>query len=250
MSKLFPQMATIVSALLLISTASSAEHLKASELTDMNFFKNKGISILGTAEVNKNITLVSIFAQTPQGVQRMNAFVTNDKKNVIIGAGYNDQTGEQIRIPMDMAKFKSDASFSVGKGNKEIFIFTDPECPYCKKMDQEVLSKLSLKEYTAHVFLFPLSFHQNAKAMSLYILSKKTADEKMKALHEISNGSNDFSRSSYTEEERTKLESALAKGMNVAQALGVSGTPTVFDDKGSPVNWMSLAGTSKTAVKK
>lgn len=241
MRKSLTPLAIIASSLLLMASSSSAAPLKVEELTQMNFFKNKGITIIGSAEVNKDLTLVSISAQTPQGTQRMSAFVTNDKKNVIIGSGYNDQSGEQLIIPMDMSKLKTDAGIVFGKGKKDLFVFTDPECPYCKKMDQEVLAKLSKDEYTVYVYLFPLSFHQHAEAMSLHILSKKSSDDKMKALHAISSGSVDFENASYTEAERIKLKASLAKQVEIAQSLGVTGTPTLFDAKGSPVNWMSLA---------
>jgi len=241
MRKSLTPLAILASTILLMASAASATPLKVEELSQMNFFKNKGISILGSAEVNKDLTLVSVSAETPQGKQRMSAFVTNDKKNVIIGSGYNDQTGEQLTIPMDMSKLKNDAGIVLGKGKKDLFVFTDPECPFCKKMDKDVLSKLSKDEYTVYVYLFPLSFHQHAEAMSMHILSKKTADEKMKALHAISNDSMDFQNASYTEGERSKIKASLAKQMEIAQSLGVSGTPTLFDSKGSPVNWMSLA---------
>jgi thiol:disulfide interchange protein DsbC len=229
------------STVLLMASTVSAAPLSVEELSQMNFFKNKGITILGTAEANKDLTLVSISAQTPQGVQRMTAFVTNDKKDIIVGSGFNDQSGEQLTIPMDMSKIKNDAGFVLGKGKNELFVFTDPECPFCKRMDQEVLSKLSLDEYTVYVYLFPLSFHQHAEAMSLYILSKKTVEEKVKALHAISGGSMDFANASYTEAERTKLKASLSKQLEVAQSLGVAGTPSLFDSKGTPVNWTTLA---------
>lgn len=49
------------------AAALTAAPLKVEELQQMNFFKNKGVSILGTSEVNKDVMLVFITAQTPQG---------------------------------------------------------------------------------------------------------------------------------------------------------------------------------------
>lgn len=229
---------SIATAVTLMAAPSSA--LKMEDIQNMNFFKNKGVTILGTKAVD-DLTMVSIMAQTPQGSQKMSVFITNDKKHVIVGGGYVDKTGEQLMVPMDMAPYKKDAGITVGTGKKELFVFTDPECPYCIKMDKEVLSTLSMNDYTVRIYMFPLSFHQNAESMSMYILSQKTEAEKIKALHAISNGSKDFLNASYTEAERAKIKEKLSKQMQIAQSLGVSGTPTLFDDKGSPVNWMALS---------
>lgn len=221
--------------------AKSSAPIQKEELATMNFFKNKGIKVLGTAAMeNTDITVVSFVAQTPQGEQRMNAFVPKGKEYVIVGGGYKDQTGEQVTVPMDMGAYKQDAGITVGNGKKEIYIFTDPECPYCIKMDKEVLSGLSLDEYTIRIYMFPLSFHPNAESMSMYIMSKKTETEKLKALHAISNGSKEFLNASYTENERTKLKAALSKQMQVAQTLGVNGTPSLFDSNGASINWTTL----------
>jgi thiol:disulfide interchange protein DsbC len=221
--------------------AKPAEPIKIDELQKMNFFKNKDIKIMGTSIVEgTDLTLVSFVAQTPQGGQKMNAFIPSGKKYVIVGGGYKDQNGEQLMVPMDMSVYKKDAGITIGTGKKELYVFTDPECPYCMKMDKEVLSSLPMSEYTVRVFMFPLSFHKNAESMSMYILSQKTPADKFKALHDISNGSKDYMSASYTEAERVKLKGSISKQMGVAQALGVSGTPTVFDERGAPINWMSL----------
>lgn len=219
--------------------AAPSNNTKIEDIQKMNFFKNKGITILGTKAID-DMTMVSVMAQTPQGAQKMSVFITGDKKHVIIGGGYVDQTGEQLTVPMDMTSYKKDAGITIGNGKKELYVFTDPECPFCIKMDKEVLSSLSTKEYTIRVYMFPLSFHQNAESMSMYILSQKTDVEKMNALHAISNGSKEYQNASYTEADRTKIKNMLSKQMQIAQSLGVNGTPTLFDEKGNPVNWMAL----------
>lgn len=55
-----------------------------------------------------------------------------------------------------------DASFSVvkGDGSRKIAVFSDPECPYCKKLEPE-LDKLN--NVTIHYFPMPLGIHATAQ---------------------------------------------------------------------------------------
>jgi thiol:disulfide interchange protein DsbC len=53
------------------------------------------------------------------------------------------------RLPLDKAIVKVK-----GDGSRKIAIFTDPDCPYCKRLEQE-LAKVS--NVTVYVFLFPLA---------------------------------------------------------------------------------------------
>ena len=55
------------------------------------------------------------------------------------------------------------------QNNYEFVIFTDPMCPYCKKLEKF----LSTKDTTIHINFFPLDFHKGAKEISLKILSTK-----------------------------------------------------------------------------
>lgn len=212
---------------------------KVKDFSDMNFFKNKGVTIINSMDVD-GLSVVSTMVETPKGPQKINVFVTKDRKNVIVGAGYNDKTGEPLMVPIHMEQYKSQAAMTIGTGKKDIYVFTDPECPYCQKMEKDVLENISTKDYTVHVFLFPLSFHQHAEAMSLYILSQQDNVGKIKALRDISNGSQDFLNASFTEAQRATLKETLEKQKSVAKDLAVTGTPSVFNSVGVPVNWTTL----------
>jgi thiol:disulfide interchange protein DsbC len=47
-----------------------------------------------------------------------------------------------------------------GNGKRKLAVFTDPDCPYCKRLEIDVLSKLD--NVTIYYFLFPLIIHANA----------------------------------------------------------------------------------------
>lgn len=51
-----------------------------------------------------------------------------------------------------------------GKGERRIAVFSDPDCPYCKRLEQELASMDNL---TVHLFLLPLpELHPQAVALS------------------------------------------------------------------------------------
>lgn len=53
----------------------------------------------------------------------------------------------------------------IGKGNlypkRRIAIFTDPDCPFCTRLEQDTIPKLH--DVTVYYFLYPLSIHANAE---------------------------------------------------------------------------------------
>lgn len=51
-----------------------------------------------------------------------------------------------------------------GKGERRIAVFSDPDCPYCKRLEQELAS---LDNLTVHLFLLPLpELHPQAVVLS------------------------------------------------------------------------------------
>jgi thiol:disulfide interchange protein DsbC len=58
-----------------------------------------------------------------------------------------------------------------GNGKREVYLFEDPDCPFCKKFEQE-LPKIN--DVTLHVFLYPLtSLHPHAYEHSLGVWCSK-----------------------------------------------------------------------------
>jgi thiol:disulfide interchange protein DsbC len=65
------------------------------------------------------------------------------------------QRQEQLNV-VDFSRLPLDKAFVKvkGDGSRKIAIFTDPDCPYCKRLEEE-LAKIS--NVTVYVFLYPLS---------------------------------------------------------------------------------------------
>ncbi len=48
-----------------------------------------------------------------------------------------------------------------GKGERTLYIFSDPDCPYCQRLEQNMVG---VDNVTVYVFLYPLtSLHPNAE---------------------------------------------------------------------------------------
>lgn len=261
----------------------------SSVISSLPFFKNQNIKVLGEQNLsNIGITQYSILATAPNGPERVDLFLSNDKQTMIIGQAFNPQTGQPISIQIPMQKFEQAETLTIGNGNTDIYVFTDPECPYCIRMEKELLDKLP-PQFKAHVFLYPLPFHKSAEPASLYMLSMPK-NKRINILREISthgieylsdklrdyvvtnekaeiqNISQQLSKL-YAKQDRThddeqriiqlledikrlradiskKINPVLAKQLQsqieIATQLGVRGTPSVFDSKGSQINWTEL----------
>ena len=188
------------------------------------------------ATVN-NITLVNGIYHIKAQVKGKNGgliegFVTPDFKTLMVGKAYNLQTGKEIVIPfdIDVKALKSVAAYKIGTGKKEYFVFTDPECPYCRRLEKNIHKLKS--DITLYTILFPLSFHKNAISMSRYILSQKDDKAKAAAMKGIAHKSDVYKNAKYSDIERARYDIIIKKSIAIVNELGIDGTPTIISAKG------------------
>ena len=220
-------------------SAKDTNTVDAKIFKDFGFAKN-GIKIKNAEDLGSIYHLKGYYRNRP-----LDIFVTKDKKYFIIGKGFNSKTNEELSFKIDMSKYKDKAAFTVGEGKDEYYVFTDPECPFCKKFEK-VVPYLE-KHAKFHFYLFPLSFHKHAKSMSRYIFSlpKEKRAEALYKMQVIGNES--YKNAKYSEKDFEKTNKILAEQKRIASEVGVNGTPSVFDKNGKSINWTTLA--SKYSVK-
>jgi len=209
-----------------------------------------------------NVTFVEIKAMSKTKVRTINGFVDNKTNAIYIGGGY-DAKGLQITFPASKTKSKSPAFykeglnpkdayvitdntcpdcrdfganikdiensiiFTKGTGPKHLYVITDPECPYCR--DFEAASEGKLDEYTIHYILMPLSFHNEAKPMTNYILNAKDDAEKAERLSAVMTGGVKTHYKKYTDDKLKDLISEyMTQSGKAVTELGVTGTPSFF----------------------
>ena len=66
-------------------------------------------------------------------------------------------------VKWDSLPLKNAIKVVRGNGQRKFAVFSDPDCPYCKKAEHEFDR---LDNVTMYVFLYPLAFHQDAARKS------------------------------------------------------------------------------------
>ena len=185
----------------------------------------------------------------------VNAFLDKESGAVYVGHRY-DKNGVKMAFPKTdkaIATIKEGISFSYGNGKKELYIVTDPECPYCKTFEKQAQHKLG--DYTVHIILYPLSFHKKSPAMVEWIMQGKDDTEKKERMEAVMvNNSQDYEAFidkknqifQYTDSIKTKVE----KAVKAAKALGVTGTPSVYNESYHKISWKSLLASKQPVTQK
>lgn len=167
-------------------------------------------------------------------------FLTKDKNYLISGAVVDSKTGMQMSAPVDLSILKDKEVLTYGNGKDEYVLFTDPECQYCKEFESYlpfIKDRVKIK-----IFFFPLDFHENAKDLTLYVMGKKTNNQKIDAMFEFAIGE-DLSKIrnlKYSKSELEKLERKLNEQLSLGESLNIQSTPTLFDKEGNSVIWVDL----------
>jgi len=176
-----------------------------------------------------------------------NIYVTKDKKYTVLGRVINNETRSVLTANFPKVHFsvnseivKKGIAFSFGKkGNKDLYVVTDPQCPYCKRFEE--MSKGKLKDYRVHIIIMPLSFHKHAKPMTYYILAGKDDAEKLKRFKEtVTRKNTNYKNFTPTKEQLAKDSKYLLDSKKAAIELGAKGTPSVYDENFNTVNWPKL----------
>jgi thiol:disulfide interchange protein DsbC len=125
------------------------------------------------------------------------------------------------RIQWDTLPLKDAIKVVKGNGKRVFAVFSDPDCPFCKRLE----STLSMvDDYTMYVFLFPIeSLHPDAKLKSDRIWCAQSPSKAWKAW----NTAGDLAPKS-TKECNTPIE----RNIKLAGELGISGTPALISKNG------------------
>jgi len=191
---------------------------------------NKDIKVKGLEKTD----LYVITLYNKRGGQ--NIFVTKDLKYTILGMVLNNKTNRPVEVNYPVEPFKGNSKivkdgvvFSMGKGSEDIYIVTDPECPWCRKFEKMAKNSHFADKYKIHIIFLPLSFHKHSKDMIYYILSAKSEQEKAKRFHETLTGDTKWKTFKVTDEQKSKIDKELEKSKKAVEELGAKGTPSFYD---------------------
>lgn len=106
-----------------------------------------------------------------------------------------------------------------GNGKRVLYVFSDPDCPYCKRLEQTLRD---VDDVTIYTFLYPIdALHPEARAVSESIWCAK---DKRKAwddfmLREIKPAA-------------AKCANPIDINVQIAKKMGINGTPTLINASG------------------
>lgn len=139
----------------------------------------------------------------------------------------------------DFSKLPFDESFKIvkGKGTRKLAIFSDPDCPYCKKIERDTLAKID--DVTIYVFLLPLtSLHpDSARKASLLWCAQDKPKAWQEWMFEGKLPANDGS-----------CVTPIQPVLQFAQKLGVTATPTLVFESGDVSAGAMEAGELETML--
>jgi thiol:disulfide interchange protein DsbC len=134
-------------------------------------------------------------------------------------------------IPVDKAVIMGNP-----KGTKKLYVFTDPDCPYCRKGHLELKKLVALvPDVAVYIMLYPLPMHPGAYDKSRAILETKSMEMLDKA----------FDGKDVPKPSRENSKTALDEIIKFANANGISGTPTMVMPDGKVEVGMRDAETLK-----
>lgn len=118
---------------------------------------------------------------------------------------------------VDFAKLPLDLAIKEvrGDGSRQLAVFSDPDCPFCKRLEQEGLKDIS--NITIYTFLMPLAeLHPDAmrKSRVIWCASDKVAAWK-----------NWIFTEKLPEPAKADCENPVAQIVQLGAKLGISGTP-------------------------
>jgi thiol:disulfide interchange protein DsbC len=165
------------------------------------------------------------------------AYVTDEGRYFIFGHLFDMQTqtdltaGRQDAINARQSALRPKISFADlplndaiktvrGTGERKLAVFSDPDCPYCQKLEG-TLDKLT--NVTIYTFLFPIeSLHPEAATKSEAIWCAKDRAAAWK----------NYMAAGKTPVKSARCETPIEKNVALANRAGVQGTPFIFFGNG------------------
>ena len=157
-----------------------------------------------------------VFYFSPEGYLVFGEIWSQDGKNITA------QAREEI-VQANVGKLPLDKALTIGSGSRQVIEFTDPDCPYCRQLDQMLAKRTDLTRY---IFFFPLeSIHKSARAKARYILCSKDQDA---AMREVYQGGLD--NQPIPQVGDCDADALIDEHLRAGGSVGVRGTPTLWID--------------------
>ena len=126
---------------------------------------------------------------------------------------------------IDFSQLPLDKAIKVtrGDGKRVLAVFSDPDCPYCKRMEEELAK---LENVTIYTFLMPIpSLHPDAQKKAVQIWCQPKPAEAW----------NNWMRKGKMPPAVKECTNPIADIMELGNKLGIDGTPTLAFPNGKTI---------------
>ncbi len=146
---------------------------------------------------------------------------------------------ERVLSSIDIAKLPLNQAVKHVKGNgsRSIYLFSDPDCPYCQQLEKELQKVDNL---TIYLFVNPIArLHPNATQISKQILCAAQPYQSWQ----------NYLINKQQPPAKSDCETSIAQNIALAKQLKVDGTPTFFLQDGSRISGVRSAGEIELLLK-
>jgi len=165
-----------------------------------------------------------------KGGQRGSIFLDCSRKYLIqlveLDAYLKQMEARKAPEKVDVSKILLDDSITVGAktGTNKVIVFSDPDCPYCRKLHESIKQIIAKRPDIAFVeLLYPLPMHKDSPKKVQAILCSKSVVMLDDA----------FSGKTIPEPPTNCTAAAMERNIALAQSLKFNGTPTMVRDDGT-----------------
>jgi thiol:disulfide interchange protein DsbC len=217
--------------LLLLSAVSSAETISKEKLEKVL----PGNIRIDSLRFDQQLRLYEVFSQGQV------FYLSEDLRFLIIGnvidlKNLRNLTTDRIRDlrKVEFASLPKEDAIKISGGKRAIAVFTDPDCPYCKKLHGELKK---LKDVAIYAYLYPMSDEGRRRSIEIWC-----SQERAQALETAFNGG--------------RLKSAgcenhpVDRNLSLGKRLFISGTPTIITDRNEIINGYVDSGRIQAVLEK
>lgn len=129
---------------------------------------------------------------------------------------------EDNQPKIDIGALSTKDAIKLGKGTRRIYVFSDPDCPYCRKLEQEINQ---LKDTEVFIFPMPLeTLHPKSRMVAESIWCQANQEK----------GWRDYMDAGVIPK-ATTCNNPISRNLALAAKLGINGTPAIIFEDGSLV---------------
>jgi len=129
-------------------------------------------------------------------------------------------TGERMErlnaVDFDSLPLNQAIKMVQGNGARRMAVFSDPDCPFCRKLEPELAK---LKDVTIYIFPYPLPMHPDAARKSRLVWCSK---DRLQAWQDM------MLRNKLPEGGRSDCDHPVDKNLALGQRLRIDGTPALI----------------------